>query len=166
MSDTAIYINGIFRSVLEDALAVQRELPEQVVYLQPHKSHRMVELAEEPPSPSNPTSLLASTTDDLNSVQYSAEIVGWRDKRQLSEEQRTLLDRLIKAIQPEEPGLYSQAGGTECVNLLIVQNLRPLDDTFPVSELINARHDEELSERTQAGGWVYIRPGSIPERAL
>ena len=166
MIDTDIYINGIFRSVLEEALAVQRELPEQVVYLQPHKSHRIVELAEEPPTPSNPTSLLASTTEDLNSVQYSAEIVGWRDKRELSEEQRTLLDRLIKVIQPEETGLYSQAGGTEAVNLLIVRNLQPLADTFPVSELVNARHDEKLSERTQAGGWVYVRPDSIPEGAL
>jgi len=131
MSDTAIYINGIFRSVLEEALAVQRELPEQVVYLQPHKSHRMVELAEEPPTPSNSTPLLASTTDDLNSVQYSGEIVRWRDKRELSEEQRTRLNRLIKAIQPEETGLYPQAGGTEAVNLLSIRNLTQLDDSFP-----------------------------------
>lgn len=166
MSDTAIYINGIFRSVLEEALAVQRELPEQVVYLQPHKSQRMIELAEGPPTPSNPTLLLASTTDELNSVQYSAQIVGWRDKRELNEEQRALLDRLIKAIQPEETGLYSQTDGTEAVNLLIVRNLKQLANSFPVTELVNDRHDEELSERTQAGGWVYIRPDSIPESAL
>ena len=163
--DFALYINGIYRSVLDEALAVQEEVPEQVVYLQPHKSHRIKELAEHPPTPDNPVQLLASTTDELNSVQYAGEIIGWRDKREVSGRKREYLDKLIKAMQPWETGLYAEANGIECVNLLSVRNLRRLSEPFPVSELVNARRDGELGERTQAGGWVYVRPDSVPQGA-
>lgn len=162
MSDFAVYINGIFDSVLEESLDVQRELPEEVLYLQPHKSQRMVKLAENPPSPDDPVRLLASTTDDLNTVQYAAEIIKWRNKSNLNDRQKELLDRVIKALQPNETGLYLEAKGSKCVNLLSIRNLRYLSNPFSVNKLTNVRDNTQLSDRTQAGGWVYVRT-SVPK---
>lgn len=161
-----LYIIGIFRSVLEEALSVQKELPEQILYLQPHKSHRIKKLAEKPPTPETPVTLLASTTDDLNTVQYTAEVVAWRDKRKLESRKKELLDDLIKTLQPEETGLYLKANGSECVNLLSIRNLRKLPEPFPIKEMVNARDGSTPGERTQPGGWMYIQPSSVPDRVF
>lgn len=162
MKDFALYMNGNYRDVLDEALAVQQELPEQVLYLQPYKSERIVELTEGPPSLDDPVLLLASTTDDLNTVQYAAEVIHWRDKRELTSEQQELLDQLIKVLQPKETGLYDQVRGTECVNLISVRNLRRISKPFSVTELVNANRGGKLKERTRAGGWVYVRLDSVP----
>ena len=159
-------MNGNYRDVLDEALAVQQELPEQVLYLQPYKSERIVELAEDPPSSDDPVLLLASTTDDLNTVQYAAEVIHWRDKRELPSEQKELLDQLIRVLQPKETGLYPQINGIECVNLISIRNLRRIPNPFPVTELVNANRDGKLRERTRAGGWVYVRLDSVPQEAL
>ena len=168
MNDFAVYLNGIFRAVLDDIAGVQKELPEMTLYLQPYKSHRMKELAENPPSPDAPVLLLASTTEDLNTVQYAADIVYWRDKRKLTERQRSVVDALIRGHQPTEwdTGLYAEANGSEAVNLLSVRNVRRLDSPFSVTDLVNVGDGSNLGERTTAGSWVYVLPNSVPQGAV
>lgn len=163
MRSEAIFLNGVYEGVLRDILEIQQHLPEHIMYLQPYKGKRIVLLAENLPSTDDPVHLLMSVTDDLPNVSYVAEIVGWDDKRELSEPKLTLLNRLIYAFQWTEGGVYRYARNPKkpCVNLLHIRRLRKLKRTFSVAELLNVNDGQPLSTgRTQAGGWVYVQnPG-------
>lgn len=159
MRPEALFLNGVYRSVLEEIRKVQKELPEQIMFLQSYKSQAIVRLRDNPPSVDDPVQLLMSLTDDLNKVYYTAEIVGWDDKRHLSDDKRDVLNRLIWTLQPGEGGLYNaaQAKGGESVNLLHVCRLRPVAKPFSVSELIKFEDGTPVSDRRViAGGWTYI----------
>lgn len=161
MKTQALFINGVYESVLQEILAIQSELPEQILFLQPYKNATMRALRDDPPSVEDPMRLYVSLTDDLPTVRYSAEIVGWNDKRQLSISQRAVLNRIIAALQPGETGLYDAATGQdpESINLLFIRRLEPLNTPFPVGDLIKISDDEPLSDnRTRAGGWSYVKP--------
>jgi len=158
----ALFVNGVFESVLEEILRVQRELPEHVMYLQPHAADRIVGLHKEPPTPEVPVLLYASTTTDLSLVSYTAEVVGYDDKRTFKDNpaKEAVLNRVIWTLQPEEQGLYRQRkDGKEFANLLHVRRTRRLGHPFPVSDLLNVKDDQPLSmNRTSAGKWVYVHP--------
>ena len=158
MRDYALFLNGIYRTVLEEILKVQSHLPEQILYLQPYKWARIVRLAEKPPTTGDPVRLFASTTDDLVTVHYTAEIVGWDHKRLLKAPKLDALNRVIGCLQPDEEGIYFEAHGTPCINLLHVRRLKRLAPPFSVAELININKDQPLSTaRTTSGGWQYVR---------
>jgi len=162
MRNEALFLNGVYKDVLRDILAVQAHLPEQIMYLQPHSGQRIVHLAEAPPTVVDTVRLFASVTDDLATVHYVGEIVGWDDKRRLhglEDDKLHVLNRLIYLLQPTEGGVYKKAkpDGSDCVNLLYIRRLRELSKPFSVAELIKANTDESVStQRTTSGGWAYV----------
>jgi 5-methylcytosine-specific restriction enzyme A len=156
----ALFLNGIYEDVLQEILQIQETLSEHIMFLQPYKSEAIVRLRDEPPSVDDPVRLLMSLTSDLATVHYTAEIVGWDDKRNLPEQKRRVLSRLICTLQPNEGGLYdeSRVEGGESVNLLHVRRLRQLVKPFGVSQLLKFGDNEPVSDkRTTAGGWVYVK---------
>lgn len=160
MKNEALFINGVYESVLKEILLIQAELPEQILFLQPYSSGTISRLCNDPPTVDDPMQLFISVTTDLPTVRYSAEIVGWDDKRELSRTRRHVLNRLIWTLQPDEGGLYdaSKVEGASSVNLLHIRRLREVDQPFPVSRLIKTSNLRPVSEgRTTAGGWAYVQ---------
>lgn len=160
MRAEALFLNGVYEDVLKEILQVQAVLPEQIMFLQPYKSEAIIRLRDQPPSVEDPVQLLMSLTHDLAIVHYTAEIVGWDDKRSLSEQKRRVLNRLICTLQPNEGGLYdaSRAEAGESVNLLHVRRVRPVSKPFSVSQLRKTVDSEPVSDkRNRAGGWAYVR---------
>lgn len=165
MRSEALYLNGVYESVLEEILNIQALLPEQIMFLQPYSGRAIKQLRESPPSVDDPMLLLMSTTTALDKVSYSAEIVGWDDKTQLSREKWRVINRLIVTLQPNETGLYdaSKSADGQSVNLLHVRRLAKLPRAFGVSRLVNATDGSPVSDkRSTAGGWVYVRATGVP----
>jgi hypothetical protein len=164
MRDYALFINGVFESVMQEILRIQGPLPDCVLYMQPYAADRIVNLAEEPPSLADPVQLFISTTEVLNKVSYVCEIAGWEDKRKLSQSRRDELEVILDKYQPKEGGLYGldEAGKRPMVNLLHVRRMHKLATPFSVGKLLNIKDEQPLStNRTRAGGWVYVvHPGS------
>ena len=160
MTPEAVYLNGVYDAVLRDICAVQRLLPDHIMFLQPYKAQAIALLRDSPPSVEYPRLLLASTTEDLGNVTYVGEIVGWEDKTTIGAEKRALITRLLKLLQKTEDGVYdaSAVPGKQSVNLLYVRRLRPIHP-LPVTSLLNVKDGQPLAKRTTAGGWVYVAPG-------
>ena len=159
MKPEALFINGVFESVLKEILRIQSVLPEQVLYLQPHSAHTITKLRSDPPTIDDPMRLFMSTTTDLTNISYTAEIVGWNDKRTLTKSKRRILNEIIAALQPGEGDLYnlSKTQDGESVNLLFVRRLERVAVPFSVAELKKTSNGEPLSTaRTTAGGWSYV----------
>jgi 5-methylcytosine-specific restriction protein A len=160
----ALFLNGVWDDVLQDILKIQAYLPEQILYLQPYSSERIVHLAENPPSVDDPVRLLVSITDDLARVHYIAEIIGWDDKRELGWAKLHALNRVIYPLQPTEEGVYLKAKpeGPDCVNLLYVRRLRKLSKPFSVDQLtVTSTGQPHSTGRSTSGGWSYVvNPGA------
>jgi hypothetical protein len=166
MKGEALFLNGVYESVLEEILEVQGELPEQIMFLQPHSGHRIVRLREDPPTVDDPMRLLISRTTDLPTVRYTAEIVGWDDKGLLASTRRQqVINRLIWTLQPDEGGLYnlSSTADGESVNLLHIRRLRKLATPFSVSCLIKTEGGPLSDKRKTSGGWAYIQTAGLSD---
>ena len=160
MRSEALFLNGVYEEVLRDILRIQSVLPEQILFLQPYSGRPMVRLRDNPPTVESPMRLFLSTTTDLATVSYMAEIVGWDDKRMLSDKKRRVLNRIIYCLQPTEDGVYdaSRAGDGRSVNLLHVRRLQKVEPPFGVERLIKINDGRPLSAgRTTAGGWAYVK---------
>ena len=160
MRSEALFINGVYEDVLWDILKIQSALPEQILLLQPYSGRVMVKLRDNPPTIESPMGLFLSITTDLATVRYTAEIVGWDNKRTLSDSKRHVLNRIIYCLQPTEGGVYdaSRTGEGKSVNLLHVRRLQRLESPFSVERLIKVSDGESVSAgRTTAGGWAYVR---------
>src|SRR5258708_35701931 len=159
MSLTGIFMNGVYSVVLADIYRVHSLVPDQILYLQPYKAERIVELADHPPSTDSPVNLFLSLTEDLPTVRYTCEIVGWNDKRGLTGRKREIIDTVIRAFQPTEDGVYAVAErGIEPVNLLSVRRMRELSRPFSVAELTKIADGQPVSTNRQtSGGWVYVK---------
>jgi hypothetical protein len=157
MRKYALFINGVYKDVLQDIYDVQKVLPEQILFLQPHSQERIVKLADNPPTVDDQVRVFTSLTNDLPNVHYTGEIVGWYDKDTLSGDELMVMNRLIYMFQRDEPGVYLTLENKPCKNLLLVRRLKELKNPFSVSELKKLSDDEPLStERTQSGGWSYV----------
>ena len=162
MSLEGIFINGVFSTVIDEILSVQKYVPEQVLYLQPYAGDKIVELYKNPPSVDRPVRLFLSLTDDLPTVRYTCEIVGWDDKRELVGRKREIIEAVIKTFQLGEEEVYAERRGVECVNLLHVWRMKQLSRPFSVAELKNTRQGQPVStNRSTAGGWVYVEYPSM-----
>ena len=150
--NSAVFVNGIFRSVLEEIAKSQQTHTGEEHYLQPYAPRVFVRLRDLSPTREQPIRLYASTSSDLHTVSFVAEVVDLKDKTAISAPERLELDRRIKARQPEERGLY-EAG----VNLLVIRNLQRLERPFSVTELILESQRRPLSgRRTRSGGIAYV----------
>ncbi len=158
MADYDLFINGIFRSVLEEILETQSVNPDHTLFLQPYKGVPIAMLRDNPPSVEDPVKLYASTSDELGSVSYTAEIVGWEDKTKLSQGRRAEVERSLDSLQPNEGGLYNySSSGKSSLNLISIRRLVKLLNPFPVAELIKASDDKPYGIRSQPGGWSPVR---------
>ena len=158
----ALFLNGVYRSVLRGILKAQSEDPKGTFYLQPYKSQAIAKFRDNlnlRPTNANPVRLYASTTDDLSTVSFSADIVDWADKRELSQEDFDRIHNEIMSGGYNREGLFSESPetGRTSVNLLYVQDLVKLACPFPVSNLSKTSDGLPLSaKRTQSGGWSYV----------
>lgn len=166
MRGEGLFINGVYREVLEEILKVQSELPEHIMYLQPYSGGAITHLRDAPPSVEEPVLLVLSVTEDLARIHYAAELIGWDDKTRLSAAKRSVLNRVIGALQPGEKELYdaSMMEGGRSVNLLHVRRTRRVPRPFSVARLIKTIDGTPVSDqRTTAGGWTYIRAEGVSE---
>ena len=161
MHDEAIFWNGVYERVLDNIYIIQKYLPEQILFLQPYSSERVVYLAESPPSVNDPVRLLISLTTDLSNVHFTCEIVGWDNKQLINGQKLEVLNKIIYSLQwPGEPGVYENIDNSQVkpLNLLYVRRMRKFNSPFSVEELKKSSSGESLStERTTSGGWTYIK---------
>ena len=159
MRNYALFINGIYRKVLDQIIVAQSRDPGLQLYLQPYAAGAVARLRDEPPSRSDPVIMYASITDDLRQVHYTAEVVRWEDKSQIGPHRRKLVERRLRQYQPTEQGLYDASGDGDgpSLNLLTVLKVSRLDSPFSVDRLVKDGDGEPLSmHRSRAGGWSYV----------
>jgi 5-methylcytosine-specific restriction endonuclease McrA len=159
-SQKALYINGVYEIILRDIISATSEKKITEAFLQPYKPVVIKLLKEEKPSPNNPIIVYFSTTTQLTEVSYIADIIGWEDKRELSENRKIEVEKLIKKNQPSEKnGLYLiNDKGKPYVNLLKIRNLKKLNHSIPVPYLIKVSDGTPHKIRNQAGGWCQVFP--------
>ena len=107
MRNEALYINGIFRQVLDDIANVHEKRPELQLYLQPHTEAPITHLRDAPPDKLNPVRLYASTTEDLSQVSFIADIIRWEDKTTIAPERKARIEKRLTDYQPDEEGLFN-----------------------------------------------------------
>ena len=130
----ALFLNGVYSAILDDIWNVQRTDPGRTLFLQPYKAQAIKRIRDDPPTATDPVCLYLSTTDDLATVSYNAEIVGWEDKRLMSPERIAEVHAIIKEYQPNESGLYlCLDDGRKPVNLLHIQSMEKLREPFSLS---------------------------------
>ena len=129
--DYALYINGIYDSCLREIIVAQKNNPDLICYLQPYSSSTIVKLENDQPSLKSPITIYFSVSDDLSTVRYTGNIIGWEDKQKLSSARRSFLDKHMNEFQPEENGIYLEHSGKLCRNLISVRNVSKLE--FPIS---------------------------------
>ncbi len=155
---TALFINGIYDAVLVEILAAQEVRGGGISYLQPYKGAVIKSLRERAPSPDNPIRLYASTTANLSNICYTAEIIGWEDKRELSVRRRNEITEHLRVLQPGDSNLFEgvEEVGESAVNLITVQNLKKLDSLYATSVLKKTSDDLPLKKRSRSGGWSEV----------
>lgn len=154
--EKALFINGVFEDVLDEIVKSQEGNPGKVFYLQPYSESSIKQLKDEPPEPNSPLPLYISTTGQLNQICYSADIIGWETKNELSEKRLAFLNEHIKLFQPKEGEIYFEVKGKKCVNLISIRNLLKLTNQLSTSNLIKESDGEPLKTRTRSGGWSYV----------
>ena len=155
---TALFLNGIYEKVIEDILASQELRSGGTHYIQPYKGSVIQMLKKKPPSPDAPVAVYFSTTKHLNNICYTGEIVGWRDKRTLTNEERQEILDQITEHQPGEKALFTaeEEVGKKAVNLLTLRNVRPCQSLLPTSVLKKRSDAKNLKARTRSGSWSEV----------
>lgn len=156
--EKALYLNGIFEEVLEEIITSQKKKNSvKKYYLQPYSSSEIKVLKEYNPSESNPIKLLISTTKNLNNICYKANIIGWENKYEISENRSIELNKHIKKFQPKEENVYLDDKKIKYKNLITILNLEKLNEVFSITNLIKIKDGRPLGLRTRAGGWSVVR---------
>lgn len=155
---TALFINGVYESVLEEIVASQNGRGPSANYLQPYKGSVIQMLKQNPPTPRSPVNLYLSTTKNLKNISYVAQITGWQDKRELTPDEKDLVLAHLRNHQPGEIGFFSEEEevSDKAVNLLTIQDLRPCTSSLPTSILKKKSDELPLKPRTRAGGWSEV----------
>jgi len=160
MSNYSLFINGVYRRVLDDIRKAHESEPDLILYLQPYSGQLIVRLAKDPPTQAHPVTLFLSTTTEVAKVSYTCEIVGWCDKTKLGERELAAFSEVIQKYQPtERGGIYMRGheSGPEAKNLLHVMHMRRLSLPFSVEHLVKqSDHSRYSPNRTTAGGWSYV----------
>ena len=125
----AMFYNGMFRAELKKMRASQKEKPSRRLFFQPKDRRAMARLRDANPNEECPVTVYFSTTDDLSTVSYQAEIVEWRNKQKLAETEYPSIDREIKEVGFNPEGLFGIEEGM--VNLIRIRNLIKLVPLFP-----------------------------------
>jgi len=157
----ALFLNGVFEEVLEEIKEAQNNNHNLICFLQPY-SGKIIKLLEQNNFEAN-TSIpfYISTTTNLNTIIYTAKIVGWENKREIvnQKEKLALYDVQIKRTQPIQESIYffsDREETKECVNLIFVKNLKKLDIPFSTSNLTKISDNTPLLPRSRSGNWSYV----------
>lgn len=168
-NNEALFINGIFESVLEEIMESQKKHKDESFFLQPYKA-QPIKLLEKMAENSNFTEipLYISTSNNINNICYHAQITGWEDKRELSKNKKRLqeLDDRIRGLQKSERRIYMDVNGNECVNLITIKNLKKLESPLPIGILIKTSDGEPLKERSRGGSWSTVEPIEIEKMKI
>ena len=152
-TEYSLFLNGIYKDVLEEIIKSSNQNQNEVFYLQPKQKKRIKRLWATNPTKSKPLLLLLSISKDLNKIWYTASIVGWKNKNELVASEKDEINKLIKKNQPNEGGLLPG----DSVNLIEISGLKELSEKFSVTSLIKIRDNIALKKRTQPGHWCYVR---------
>jgi len=153
----AIFLNGVYESVLEEILNSQSQHTQDVNYLQPYSTQAISLLRSEQPSREVSITVYISTTQNLDKICYKADIVGWEDKTELSEQRIMLLNDHISKHQTNEENIYLiNDKGEKYKNLISIRNLKKLPNNYHTSILKKVSDGTPLKPRTQAGGWAFV----------
>jgi len=154
----ALFINGIFNHVLAEILKAQSAHGGREYFLQPRKGEVIKFLKKRQPTTEDPIRLYISTTENLSQICYTAEIVGWQDKRELSDQRRKEVATALKRDQPGEADYFMKFGrcANKAVNLITIRSLRQLDSLHSTSLLRKVSDDLPLKKRSRAGGWSEV----------
>ena len=155
---TALFLNGVYESVIEDIIVSQDARGGGSHYLQPYKGVIIQMLKKAPPTEGEPVALYVSTTKNLKNICYTAEIIDWKDKRELSEEERNEVLAHLMKYQPGEKPLFAaeEKVGEKAVNLLTLRNVRRCTTLLPTNILRKRSDGLALKPRTRAGGWSEV----------
>lgn len=156
MRNEALYLNGIFREVLDDIARIHENRPDLQLYLQPYTESPITHLRDNPPEKLDPVRLYASTSDDLRHVSFVADVIRWEDKTVMAPERRARVEKRLSDYQPTEDGLFNVPEDGVSRNLLCVLRMVRLDKPFPVVNLIKTDNNEPLGMRATPGGWAYV----------
>ena len=171
----ALYLNGVYESVLKEIVNTQNKNPDLVCYLQPYAPEKIVNLSNNPPTKDSPITVYISITSDLSVVTYQAQIVGWENKIEIQQDRLSFLNGHITDHQPGEEGIYLTVGEGEkqknCVNLISVLDLKRVASVIPISTFIKVSNNLPLKVRSTSGGWAYVKPlpdwmGTITQNTL
>ena len=158
MRGVALFLNGVYESVLEEIINNQERAPGGVLYLQPYKGQRIAELHKARPTSYDSVRLYISVSTPRNQVAYTAEIIGYNDKREMTNDQRSQVLATQEEFQKGEK--YDDdymMNIPSMVNLLHVRGMHKLERPFNASELIKVSDDKPLSmNRSRSGGWSYV----------
>lgn len=132
----------------------QEERPGRRLFFQPHARREMVRLRDTNPNEECPVTVYFSTTDDLSTVSYQAEIVEWRNKQNLAETECPSIDREIEEVGFNPEGLFGIEEGM--VNLVRIRYLIKLVPSFHVAELIKTSDGKPLSGNQISSGPSYV----------
>lgn len=153
----ALYLNGVFETVLDEIMQAQINKPGKTFYLQPYRKDYITKLKENPPTPDSPISLFISITNDLSNISYIAEIVGWEDKQNIDPVRFQVLNDEITKHQKKEERIYLELdNGKKCANLISIRNLKKLNDKIKLSNLILISSGKPHKTRTTSGGYSYV----------
>lgn len=147
----ALYINGVFESVLKEIVIAQENDINHVCYLQPYKSHKINWKKSVLPSKQNPITCYISTSASLQIVTYKAKIIGWENKNEIEDSRLDYLNNHIKNFQPNEIEIYEKG-----INLISIVELQKIQIPVPVQNFVKIDDDQPLKARTRAGGWSYV----------
>ncbi|MDP3008881.1 MAG: HNH endonuclease signature motif containing protein [Methylococcales bacterium] len=158
----ALFINGVFESVLEEILKAQSKNKDLICYLQPYSTGNIKYLKENDFNKNPSITFYLSITTSLNQVCYIAEIVGWYNKKALLNDKEKLaeINNQISGNQPIQREVYFYADNEktkECANLILVKSLKKLIVPFPTGSLIKISDNIPLKPRTQAGGCSVVQ---------
>lgn len=151
MSSTAIFYRGMYKDQLKRMCKAQDRDKSIRLFMQPYSRSPIVELRDHPPTSIDSVTLYLSTNEDFTKVSWQAEIIDWRDKQKLSEEERQNIDREVRHYDSDLFGIEEGM-----VNLLQLRNLVKLEPGFSVIELTKINGGEPVSKDAFRSGWVYV----------
>jgi len=154
----ALFLNGVYKDVLEEIIVAQGKNEDLVCFLQPYKNQAIKLLKENDFAETAAIELYISITSSLNLISHVAEIVNWEDKNIVfkNKERLNILNKHILEHQPGEGEIYlfSDEEKTKgCTNLISIINLRKISNPFSTNNLIKVSDGTAYKPRTQAGGW-------------
>lgn len=154
----AIVINNHFERQLDQICSSQLGNSDLTCYLQPHSDKLMRGLAKRRPTVEQPIQLFVAITK--GEVSYCGFVVGFQDKRKLSESERQSIEVQIQKHQAERQ-LYMDVNGKACVNLIHVRQLTRLQKPFPTTNLTKIGDGKPLLAGRYACSFVRDVPDEL-----